>query len=414
MICRPLYLSIGLRYSGAFGSAGFAAFVSVMSVIGVCLGTAALIIVSSVMNGLEDNMKTRTMAVVSHAVVSGPDHAPDHAMLTRDKDLEGKLAAIPGVMNLTPVIETEAIVQSTRHLAAGLVTAVDAAAFPREDLMRRSTSFGGEYDRLPRLAEMNYGVILGYRLAESLDVYPGDQVRIIFPRGVRRTMAGSFPSQRLFTVAAVFRVGTDLDASSMIISLPDAQKIMRTGERFDGYRIWLEDPFRVDAFEAALPQNTTVRDWRDSKGELFRAIGMEKKMMSLMLFLIVFVAAFNILSSLIMMVMGKTGEIAILRTMGMRSADIMRIFVCQGAFCGVLGTALGLILGLAGAAWLNEILGVLGLSGQFLLGAPLPVLIDPLGVALVALCSAGLSVLSTVYPSFKAARILPAEVLRYE
>ena len=410
MIRKPLFFTIGLRYSGALGSSGFASFVSVMSIIGVFLGVAALIVVTSVMNGLEDSMKSRTLSAVSHVLVSNADPGKSF----RDEELEKKLLGIDGVVDIAPVIETEAIVQSSRLLTAVSLMAIDPSSFPGGDLMRRSTSFDEDVERLSHLSSVPFGVILGSRLADSLGVITGDQIRIIFPRGVRYTMAGQIPAERLFTVVAVFRLGSDADATKAIITLDSARKIMRMGSKFDGYRVWLKEPFAVDDFEKHLPGNVAYTDWRSERGELFQAIAMEKKMMALMLFLIVFVAVFNILSSLIMMVMDKTGEIAILRTMGLKSRTVMGIFVSQGMICGVLGTVLGAAGGLLAANNLNEILAWIGLSDRFLLGAPLPVMIQPHMVVFIVLSSILLSALSTLYPSYKASRVMPAEVLRYE
>ncbi len=410
MIRKPLFFTIGLRYSGALGSSGFASFVSLMSIIGVFLGVAALIVVTSVMNGLEDNMKSRTLSVVSHVLVSNGGQGKSFI----DNNLEKMLMSSPGVVTVAPVIETEAIVQSSKMLTAVSIMAVDPSSYPDDDLIRRSTSFDEDVDRISNLSRAPFGVILGNRLANSLGVIAGDKVRIIFPRGVRYTMAGKLPAERLFTVVAVFRFGSDADSTKALITLDSARRIMRMGDGFDGYRVWLEDPFTVDDFEENLPESVVYRDWRSERGELFQAIAMEKKMMALMLFLIVFVAAFNILSSLIMMVMDKTGEIAILRTMGLKSITVMAVFVSQGMVCGILGTVLGIAGGLLAADNLNEILGWLGLSDQFLLGAPLPVLIQPYMVVLIAFCSLLLSALSTLYPSYKASKVLPAEVLRYE
>ena len=257
MIFRPLFFSIGLRYSGAFGSSGFASFVSFMSVIGVFLGVAALIIVSSVMNGLEENMKDRTMAVVSHAVVStGPE-----GMKRADPKLAAMLEAIAGVKSVAPVIESEAIIQSSSGLTAISVAGVEPASYPESDLIRRSTAFESGIDRLELLDRQPFSVILGNRLASSLNLYPGEQVRIMFPRGARYTMAGKLPAGRLFSVVAWFHMGTsDVDSSKALISLDSARRVMRMGEGFDGYRVWLDDPFEIDSFRAALPSDLTVRD----------------------------------------------------------------------------------------------------------------------------------------------------------
>ena len=383
-IKNPLALYIGLRYSGAFGNNRFASFVSVMSMIGVCLGVAALIVVASVMNGLEDNMKNRVLSVVPHAVVSG-----EHGLTEPDEQIVGRIKKIPYVTAVAPVVDVNAIIQSSKKLGAVNILAVNPSEYPENDLLASSLD-NGQFNALARTP---YGIILGARLAQELDLVPGEKVRIMFPLGARYSITGRIPAQRLFTYIGSFYLGSEADGSVGLINLEDGQKVMRLGKKFSGYRVWLEDP---------------------EKGPLFQAIAMEKKMMSLMLFLIVFVAVFNILSSLIMTVIDKTREIAIMRTMGLKSRTVMQIFMIEGLWCGFIGTVLGTLLGLPCALYLNQILHFLGVANMFLFGQPLPVLIEPLQIAIIILSSIALTTAATIYPAYKAARILPAEALRYE
>ncbi len=410
---KPIFISVGLRYSGAFGSNRFASFVSIMSIIGVFLGVTALIVVSSVMNGLEGEMKNRVLSLVPHLIVS---QSKDPMPL--NESLSGKLSSIPGVYAVSPVVDSQAVIQSNKAIQAVGIQGIDPQTFPRNlltDNIHCSLCSRDERNNPARLLSNNpYGIILGRSLENLLRVSEGDQVRVIFPRGVRYTMAGKMPAERVFTVVGFYYLGSSSDTSTAIINLHSAQKIMRLGEKIDGYRLWLNDPFMVDQAFELLPESTTARTWREEKGELFRAISMEKKMMSLLLFLIIFVAAFNILSSLIMMVMDKTKEIAILRTMGMKHWQILGVFMVEGLYCGVVGTILGVCGGIVCANYLNEILHTLGLAGQFLSGRPLPVKIDLLFISVITACSLGLSVLATLYPSYKASKVMPAEALRYE
>ena len=257
-------------------------------------------------------------------------------------------------------------------------------------------------------------MILGASLARSIGVYPGDRVRIISPEGARYTMAGLVPSSRLFRVVCTFQIGSNVDGTTAILRMSDAGRLMRIpAGKFSGYRVWLDDPFDVPRFSPELPEGYRVSDWRTEKGELFSAVSTEKRMMTLMLFLIIFVAAFNILSSLIMMVMDKRTEIAILRTMGFRPADVMLAFMTEGAVAGIIGALIGTLIGTACAYHINPIMRALGLSSLVRIGS-LPVSVSAGTVVLTALGAVCLSLLSTLYPSYRASRVMPAEVLRYE
>lgn len=410
---KPLFISVGLRYSGAFGSNRFASFVSIMSIIGVFLGVTALIVVSSVMNGLEAEMKGRVLSVIPHLIVSD-----NVGTMVPNDDFKHKLSSIDTVYAVSPIIDSEAIIQSNRTIQVTNIQGVDSKTFPKNMFTSNiHCSLCTDEQRLSpiKLLEDNpYGIILGRSLENILKVSEGDEVRVIFPRGIRYTMAGKMPAERIFKVVGFFYLGSASDSTMALVNLSSAQKIMRLGNKIDGYRVWIQDPFKVDQVVKEISEGSKIKTWREEKGDLFHAIAMEKKMMSLLLFLIVFVAAFNILSSLIMMVMDKTKEIAILRTMGMKSRQVMGVFMVEGLFCGFIGTIMGLFGGIICAAYLNEILQFLGLSGQFLSGRPLPVKIDFVFIAIIGCSSIGLSVLATLYPSYKASKVMPAEALRYE
>ena len=395
-IKNPLALYIGLRYSGAYGNNKFASFVSIMSMIGVCLGVAALIVVASVMNGLEDNMKGRVLAVIPHAIVT-----TDTGFTEPDNSIVSDLKNFTYVKSVAPVIDVNAIIQSQKKLSAINIIAINPNEYPKGDLMADSMENG----QLVSLAMTPYGIVLGARIAKELDLVPGEQIRIMFPLGARYSLTGKIPAQRIFTYVGSFYSGAEVDGSVGLINLDSAQKIMRLGKKFSGYRVWLEDPFMIDHF---------VIDWREEKGPLFHAIAMEKKMMTLMLFLIVFVAIFNILSSLIMMVIDKTKEIAILRTMGLKSRTVMYVFMTEGLWCGLIGTIFGILIGLLCALYLNEILHFFWVAHMFLFGQKLPVLIDPFQIVTIVFSSIMLTTIATIYPAYKAAKILPAEALRYE
>ena len=371
-----LSVQIGLRYAGAFGANRFASFVSLFSAIGIMLGVAALIIVTSVMGGLENRLKNSILSVVPHAVIEssvGP--------VREDSSLLGKISSAPLVRAAAPYTRGEAVIAGAGGVTGAELSGIDPESYPKNDLLYRYLS-RYEPGCLADWKEMGYGVILGASLARSLGVYPGDKVRIISPDGARYTMAGLVPSSRLFTVVCTFQIGSDV-------------------------------PFDVSGFSPKLPEGYRVSDWRTEKGELFSAVSTEKRMMTVMLFLIIFVAAFNILSSLIMMVMDKRTEIAILRTMGFRPSDVMLAFMTEGAVAGVAGALIGTLIGTACAFHINPIMEVLGLSSLVRISS-LPVSVSAGTVVLTALGAVCLSLLSTLYPSYRASRVMPAEVLRYE
>jgi len=403
-----LSVQIGLRYAGAFGANRFASFVSLFSAIGIMLGVAALIIVTSVMGGLENRLKNSILSVVPHAVIEssvGP--------VREDSSLLGKISSAPLVRAAAPYTRGEAVIAGAGGVTGAELSGIDPESYPKNDLLYRYLS-RYEPGCLADWKEMGYGVILGASLARSLGVYPGDRVRIISPDGARYTMAGLVPSSRLFTVVCTFQIGSDVDRSTAILRMSDAGRLMRLpAGTFSGYRVWLDDPFDVSGFSPKLPEGYRVSDWRTEKGELFSAVSTEKRMMTVMLFLIIFVAAFNILSSLIMMVMDKRTEIAILRTMGFRPADVMLAFMTEGAVAGVAGALIGTLIGTACAFHINPIMEVLGLSSLVRISS-LPVSVSAGTVIFTALGAVCLSLLSTLYPSYRASRVMPAEVLRYE
>ena len=403
-----LSVQIGLRYAGAFGANRFASFVSLFSAIGIMLGVAALIIVTSVMGGLENRLKNSVLSVVPHAVIesaSGP--------VKEDPGLLRAVSSYPLVRAAAPYTRGEAVIAGAGGVTGAELSGIDPETYPKKDLLYRYLT-RYEPGCLADWKDMPWGVILGASLARSLGVYPGDRVRIISPEGARYTMAGLVPSSRLFSVVCTFQIGSNVDGSTAIVRMSDAGRLMRLpAGSFSGYRVWLKDPFDVSEFSPELPAGYKVSDWRTEKGELFSAVSTEKRMMTVMLFLIIFVAAFNILSSLIMMVMDKRTEIAILRTMGFRPSDVMLAFMTEGAVAGIIGALIGTLIGTACAYHINPIMRALGLSSLVRIGS-LPVSVSAGSVVLTALGAVCLSLLSTLYPSYRASRVMPAEVLRYE
>ncbi|OOE34080.1 lipoprotein-releasing ABC transporter permease subunit LolC [Salinivibrio kushneri] len=393
---QPLSVFIGLRYLRGRSADRFGRFVSSMSTAGIAIGVMALITVSSVMNGFEAQLKGRILGVLPHAIIANGQANPDQTAIER----------WPHVIDTAPIQTTDAVIQSRKGLSAGLLEGIDPSA--HEPLAAHLLQ--GE---LSALAAGRYQVIIGRSMASELQLRVGDAVRVMVTSASRFTPIGRIPAQRLFTVAGIFHTGTDVDGQLMLANIEDVARL--SGEppsQSNDLRLFLDDPFAITQLKTHADPDTWT-DWRVWRGELFQAVKMEKNMMSLMLSLIVIVAAFNIISALIMVVMEKQSEVAILKTLGMQDKDIVAVFVAQGSLSGVLGAAVGGVLGVLLSAYINEIMSIFGVSllGN---GLALPVVINPFHVAMVLGLAVVLSVLATLFPAFKAASVHPAEALRYE
>ncbi|OOE73202.1 lipoprotein-releasing ABC transporter permease subunit [Salinivibrio sp. ML290] len=393
---QPLSVFIGLRYLRGRSADRFGRFVSSMSTAGIAIGVMALITVSSVMNGFEAQLKGRILGVLPHAIIANGQANPDQTAIER----------WPHVIDTAPVQTTDAVIQSRKGLSAGLLEGIDPSA--HEPLA--SHLLQGE---LSALAAGRYQVIIGRSMAAELQLRVGDAVRVMVTSASRFTPIGRIPAQRLFTVAGIFHTGTDVDGQLMLANIDDVARLSGVSpSQANDLRLFLDDPFAITQLKAHADPDTWT-DWRVWRGELFQAVKMEKNMMSLMLSLIVIVAAFNIISALIMVVMEKQSEVAILKTLGMQDKDIVAVFIAQGSLSGVLGAAVGGVLGVLLSAYINEIMSIFGVSllGN---GLALPVVINPFHVAMVLGLAVVLSVLATLFPAFKAASVHPAEALRYE
>ena len=407
---------IGLRYLRARRRNGFISFISLLSVIGIALGVAALIVVLSVMNGFQQEIRGRMLAVVSHLEVSSYDgRLPDW------QPLQQSLAQQPHVVAAAPYVNAQGLLSSGGNVRGALVRGIDPA---RE---RRVVSLGNEMLRgkLESLQPGGFNIVLGVELARALGVEVGDKVTLITPQG-NVTPAGMMPRLKQFTVSGIFKAGMfEYDASLAMISLRDAQVLFRLGKDVSGVRLKLDDAMLAPQLKAdlagKLAANQVASDWTDMNSNYFRAVQIEKRMMFIILTLIVAVAAFNLVSTLVMVVTDKQADIAILRTLGASPASIMKIFVIQGSVAGVLGTVAGVAGGLLLAFNLGsvqhaieQIIGARLLSSEVYLIDFLPVDVQPGDVGTIAVISLLLSLLATLYPSWRAARTQPAEALRYE
>lgn len=397
---QPVALFIGLRYMRGRAADRFSRFVSWLSTIGITLGVMALVTVLSVMNGFERELQNNILGLMPQALISSPKGSINPSELPADK------LKLQGVNRVTPLTTGDVVLQSPRSVAVGVMLGIAPGDKDPLTPYLVNVSQGA-------LEAGQYNVILGEQLAGQLGVKRGESIRIMVPSASQFTPMGRLPSQRLFKVIGTFAANSEVDSYQLLVNQQDASRLMRyPAGNITGWRLFLDQPLAVDTLsKQALPQGTQWQDWRDRKGELFQAVRMEKNMMGLLLSLIVAVAAFNIITSLGLMVMEKQGEVAILQTQGLTRRQIMAVFIVQGASAGIIGALLGALLGTLLASQLNNLMPVIG---AVLDGAALPVAIEPLQVTVIALVAMAVALLSTLYPSWRAAATQPAEALRYE
>lgn len=398
----PVSLFVGLRYLRGRSGDRFSRFVSYMSTAGITIGVMALVTVLSVMNGFEAQLKERILGVLPQAVVSYQDETPWQASAPEFvRELSPSRTPVP-------IVRGEAVIQSAAELSVGYLIGIDSSF---DDPIAEHLIAGSVAD----LHVGEYQVFLGHTLARNLNVSIGDKVRLMVTSASQFTPLGRIPSQRNFTVAGMFNTGSDIDGQLMVTHINDAAKLLRLSKQtISGWRLFFDDPFEVtQVAKQNLPEGWQWSDWREQRGELFQAVKMEKNMMGLMLGLIVGVAAFNIISALIMVVMEKQAEVAILKTQGMSQRHIMTIFMVQGASSGVIGALVGGGAGVLLSLNLNSLLNAAGVA-LFTFGGSLPVVIQPWQIFWVILLAVLLSLVATLYPSYRASSVKPAEALRYE
>jgi lipoprotein-releasing system permease protein len=414
----PYELVLGWRYTRAGRATrrnGFISFISAVSMLGISLGVAALIIVLSVMNGFQKEVRDRMLGVVSHIEVYGPGGG----MLADVDRTMAEARRNPQVVGAAPFVAAQSLVARGEDMRGAIVRGVVPALEPQvTDLA------AGMRETLARLQPGQFGVVLGGELARNLGVRPGDPVTLIAPGG-QVTPAGVVPRLKQMTVVGTFDSGHyEYDSGLMLLHVEDAQRIFRL-EGPTGVRLKLKDLHLAREVAAELQTSLTgeflVRDWTRQNRTWFAAVQLEKRMMFIILTLIVAVAAFNLVSTLVMTVTDKRADIAILRTLGASPRSIMGIFVVQGAAVGVIGTLAGLVLGLAVALNIDVLVPALenALNANFLpkdiyLISRMPS--DPQSddIVPIALISLVLAFVATIYPSWRASRVNPAEALRYE
>lgn len=379
----------------------FGRFVSSLSAIGITLGVAALITVTSVMNGFERSLQDSILSYMPQAVLTS---ATGH--IDPQKYPIADLQGLQGVSHIAPLVQSDVVLQSRSNVGVGMMLGITSD--------ERSPLLDNLIDgQRSELVEGQYRVFLGNKLAENLGLKRGDEVRLIIPGVSQLTPMGRIPSQRLFTVAGVFQTNGEADASELIVAQNDAARMMRyPAGHITGWRLFLNEPLKVDTLsQQNLPDGLIWTDWRERKGEFFQAVKMEKNMMGLLLSLIIAVAAFNIITSLSLLVMEKQAEVAILKTLGLKRGRILAIFMIQGAGAGIIGALIGSLLGMLISSQLNFLMPLFGMLPK---GVHLPIVLDFYSILIIAVSAMLISLLATLYPSWRAAAVQPAEALRYE
>ncbi len=412
----PYEIFVGLRYTRAQRRNHFISFISAISMVGMALGVAALIIVLSVMNGFQKELRARILGVASHVQITGFERG-----FNGWEEVARQARAHPEVLAAAPYANAQALLAEGDSVQGAMVRGIlpeleDGVA----DIARHMRS-----GNLAALKPGAFNVILGVELARALGVHLGDKVVLIAPQG-QVTPAGILPRIKQFTVAGIFEVGMfEYDAGLALTHLTDAQKLYRMDQQVSGVRLKLRDLFEAPRIGRELARglraDLLVQDWTQGHANFFRAVQIEKNVMFLILTLIVAVACFNIVSTLVMAVTDKQADIAILRTLGASPRSIMKIFVIQGALIGMIGTLVGVVVGVLIAVNVSTLvpaiehaLGIQFLRADVYYISELPSDMHWTDVGTIAVTSLALSLLATLYPSYRAARVQPAQALRYE
>ncbi len=412
----PLELFIGLRYTRAKRRNHFISFISLISMLGIALGVMALIVVLSVMNGFEKELRERILGMVSHVTISSLDES-----LKDWPTLSNEVRDIDEVIGSAPYVEAEAMLSNLSSVSGAIIRGVEPEFEPQVSEIHSHMTFG----KLSDLVAGEYGIVLGTGLANSLNVVPGDRVTMITPQA-SASPVGLLPRLRRFNVVGLFEIGVyEYDRSSAIIHTQDASRLFRLDGGVTGLRLKLQDmdaaPQIRNQIKKQVGFDYWVSDWTLRHSNYFKAVRTEKTVMFIILSLIVAVAAFNIVSTLVMVVADKQADIAILRTIGMSPTSIMWVFMVQGTIIGVAGTLLGLSSGVLIASYIDVIIPALEqfFQTQFLPTGVYPITELPSDmqqsdVIKISVLSFLISVLATLYPALRAAKTKPAEALSYE
>lgn len=414
---RPLELFVGLRYVRARRRDHFISFISLVSILGIALGIAALITVLSVMNGFGKELRSRILGVASHATVTGND-----GQLTDWRSLAERVRKAPHVVGSAPYVLGQAMAARGKAVSGVMVRGI----LPEQE--RQVSDIGDKMieGSLQALKPGEFGIVVGSALAWKLDLTVGSPVSIVVPQA-QATPAGLLPRFKRFTVVGIFRIDMyEYDSGMVLTHLDDAAKLYQLPEgSVTGLRLKLDvmddAPAVADQLSRLLGPDFRVRDWTREHANFFRALKMEKTVMFVILLLIVTVAMFNLISTLVVIVTEKQSDVAILRTLGMKPSSIMGVFVVQGAIIGLVGTLVGTAFGLLLAFNVESLVRLLEyvfqtsfLASDVYLISELPSDLHWADVALVSCASLILALISTIYPAWRASKIQPAAALRYE
>lgn len=409
---KPLSIAIGLRYIRAKRRNGFISFISMFSMVGMMLGVATLIIVLSVMNGFDRELKTRILGMVPHGIIYFKDPTTDWE---KHADAISNHERIAGV---APYIQLQGMLTTSGRVQGIMLTGIEPEAEAQVSIVDDYIVSGALED----LQKGKFGMVIGAGLAAQLGLSVGDKVTLVLPEA-SVSIAGITPRFKRFTIVSVFETKAELDYSVAYIHWYDASVLNKTKGKVSAARIQVDDLFKARATMRSIVNENWGRysgqDWTYTHGTLFNAVRMEKTMIGLLLFLIVLIAAFNIVSSLVMLVTDKRGDIAILRTLGATPSMIRRVFMIQGSMIGIIGTLSGMLLGILVALnisdifrWIEATFNTRLLNAYFVNFLPSELVWAD--VFLVSSAALVISFLATLYPSYRASKIEPAEALRYE
>lgn len=409
---RPLALFLGLRYTRAERSNRFISFISLISMIGLTLGVAVLITVLSVMNGFDRELKSRILGMVPQATVTAGEIIPNWQPLAKD------INEIKNVEAVAPFIQLQGMLTANGQVAGVMVTGVEPEYEKNVSIIHEHMNAGN----IDELKTGSFNIVVGQDMADSLHLAIGDKVTLVLPEA-SPSPAGVIPRFKRFTVSGIYDISPEVNSIMAFVPMSDAGKLLRLPDGAQGIRMKLNDLFvapRVASEAANLqPELLLPSDWTRTHGNLFGAIQMEKAMVGLLLFLIILVAAFNIVSSLVMLVTDKKADIAILKTFGASPKLITQVFMVQGLFIGVVGTIAGTILGVVMAlsvshvvGWINTAMNLHLFDAYFV--NYLPSQLEWQDVLIIVSASLAISFLATIYPARRAASIQPAQTLRYE
>ena len=413
---RPYELAIALRYVRSRNKNRFISFISVISMAGIALAVAVLIVVLSVMNGFESEVRNRILQIVAHASITGLD-----GRIGDWRSLAAVAGQNPEVQAAARFVDGQAMLLGPAEIRGVQLRGVDPATELKTSALGSLMVAG----KLEALKPGAFGIVIGRTLAEQLGVKVGDSLIMLVSQGIT-TPAGVVPRMRRFRVTGIFYAGMyEFDRALVFINIADAQRLLRFGEDVSGVRLAIRDPLQAPAVVRAVANawggGVYVTDWTREHGNFFRSIQLTRSIIFVILMLVVGVAAFNIVSTLVMVVRDKRGEIAILRTLGATPAAILTVFVLQGAIVGVVGTVVGVVAGVAGAwnvsaiaAFIERITGFQFLAPDVYFISELPSRLLWSDVWQVAGIALFLGLVSTIYPAWRGAVTAPAEVLRYE